>query len=615
MITMQTDEILSRRTELVLKELDQLPTLPAVAARLLELASRDDVEVREIVRVIEADPTVTARLLALCRRAAYRTRAPITTVEMAVVMLGIEAVRSLALSVEIFDWCERAGEAYRRPGAVGTATARGRASTKPAGTSAADSKASFNRVGFWQHSIAVACCADLIAREHPELDLHPEECFVAGLVHDLGKVALELVLPKAYARVVELADVRQGNIADFERPIVGLDHHAAGATIAQRWGLPGLLQAAMSLHHLSYRQILDRVSEPAWARVVSVVNLSDVLCRRLSLGWSGNLVQAVDDAALCAEAGLRIERVQGVVGKLYEATSQRMRDLGLGDEPSQQLLIESILRANHRLGRANTELNELNRKLELAQQQLTEARVMARLGAMTAGAAHEMNTPLAIISGRAQGLLVRQREDSDRISVRAIIDASARLSDLITRLNRIASPPEPQPSIIDVRATMESIIKSAKDAHGDRVQARGEPLSVLGIKLTIADGIDTARLDTAMLSEALVEIIVNALEAKPRSRVAVSVDEDRSWQALIITVSDDGVGMSQHAAEHAIDPFFSDKPAGRQSGLGLALAHRLIAAQGGEIELSSKPGRGTNVSVRLLNWRTDIPKPTSRSAA
>ena len=297
-----SDDVLSRRTELVLREIDQLPTLPAVATKLLELGARDDVQVREIVQVIESDPALTTRLLALCRRAAYRTRHPVTTVEMAVVLLGVEAVRSLVLSVEVFDWASRASDAMHREGAIGEGTARGRASTKPGSSPApAESKPAFSRVGFWQHSIAVACACDLIAREHPEFDLHPEECFVCGLIHDLGKVALDLVLPRAYARVVELAETRQGNIADIERPICGLNHLAAGRSLAQRWGLPPLLAEAMSEHHIPP---VDQPDGPH-KRTLSVVHIADALCRKLSLGWSGNHSMATTEQDLCEQAGLR----------------------------------------------------------------------------------------------------------------------------------------------------------------------------------------------------------------------------------------------------------------------------------------------------------------------
>ncbi len=607
------DEMLSRRTELVLRELGDLPTLPAVASRVLQLASSDDVPVKEVVRVIESDPALTTRLLALCRRAAYRTRHPITTVEMAVVMLGMEAVRSLVLSVAIFDWTTKAADTYRRSGPVGSATGKGSRSTRPGamgGAGGVEPRATFNRTGFWQHSIAVACCADLIAREHPELDLHPEECFVCGLVHDLGKVALDLVLPKAYARVIELAEGRQGNIADFERPIVGLDHHIAGRTLAEKWGLPRLLADAMGMHHLGYAQL----PEGPHRRTVAVVNLADLICRKLALGWSGNFATGAEEAELCEQAGLQPQRVLGLTSKLYEATSARMRDLGLGDEPSQQLLIESILRANQRLGRVNQDLIEANAKLEQAQKELTEARAMARLGQMTAGAAHEMNNPLTVISGRSQTLMSRLRDEQDRSSARSIIDAAGRLTGLIARLNRIASPPTAQPEAVELRQSLESIITRAKDEYGARVQSRGEKLSVMGVKLTIADGLEIARVDIGILGEALVEVIVNALESGPRGRVEVRVDAPRTDDRLLIQVIDDGAGMSEKALLHATDPFFSEKPSGRQSGLGLALAHRLIGVLGGEIELASRPGRGTTVGVRLPDWRASGDPRAKRAA-
>lgn len=571
------DPLLSRRTELVLRELAGLPTLPTVAARLLQLGAQEEPDLREIVRLIEADPTLTARLLSLCRRAANRTRHPITTVEMAVVMLGLDAVRSLVLSVAIFDWT-------------------GNLPRKAAGNKPAPVPAGFNRVGFWQHSIAVACAAELIARELPEPDLHPEECFVCGLIHDIGKLALEVVLPRAYSRVIDLAETRQGNIADFERPILGMDHLAAGGHIARLWGLPETLRAAIEQHSTPY----DQLPEGESRRVVGVVGVADALCRRLGLGWSGNLAAAPDDRELALRMGLNVERIEGLVARLYEATSARCRDLGLGEEPSQQLLVESILRANARLGRLNQELAEANRALGEAQQQLAESRAMVRLGEMTAGAAHELNNPLTVISGRAQALLGRLREDYDRATAQAIIDASHRLTDLVTRLHTIANPPRPDWRPTDLGSVMDEVIKRAKA----RCAARTGPAGVLAIKLTLAEGLDTARLDAALMTDALTEIVVNAVEAGPRSPVEVRVLEDPAEPSrLLVQVVDDGAGMSEHALEHALDPFFSEKPAGRQPGLGLALAHRLVALHGGEILLASKPGRGTAVTVALPDYR------------
>lgn len=625
--------LLSRRTELVLRELDALPTLPAIATRLIQLGSQEDVEIREIVRLIEIDPALTVKLLSLCKKAATRTRYPITTVEMAVVMLGLDAVRALVLSVQVFEWASNTPRRTRltAPGRGRKTGAQSHAHTDAphaangAHGAAGSTVGGFDRVGFWQHSIAVACCAELIAREHPEIDVQPEEAFVCGLVHDLGKLALDLVLPKAYARVIELSEMRGGNIADFERPIVGLDHHTAGLRLAERWGLPSLLRDAMGYHALSADELTNAGNGGGGVEsraVVGIVGIADALCRKLSLGWSGNHAP-VDDARLEALAqcvGLQWARIENALPRLYEATSSRCKDLGLGDEPSQRLLIESILRANARLGRLNQDLAEANRALEESQARLCEARAMACLGEMTAGAAHEMNTPLAVISGRAQTLLKRASAgeggtEQDRAAAAAIVDGATRLNALIHRLHRIATPPKPSPATADVKAVLEQVIARAK-AKADQSRAAsagtgpttrggaiGGALGVQGIKLTVAEGLGAAKLDRELFADALVEIVVNAIESGPKGCIEVRAFSDEDTDQLVVQVIDDGRGMSEHALAHATDPFFSEKPAGRQTGLGLALAHRLLQNQHATLQMSSRPGRGTTVSVRVDAWR------------
>jgi signal transduction histidine kinase len=169
--------------------------------------------------------------------------------------------------------------------------------------------------------------------------------------------------------------------------------------------------------------------------------------------------------------------------------------------------------------------------------------------------------------------------------------------------------------VVDPREFLEEAIRAAKDNHGVRVQARGERLTVMGVKLTIAEGLELARIDPAVVGVALGEIIVNALEGGPRGRVEVHAQTDKHDDSLLIQVIDDGMGMSEKALAHATDPFFSEKAAGRQPGLGLALAHRLISTHGGDIELASKPGRGTTATVRLTHWRAGAEARITRKAA
>ena len=162
----------SERIELILHQLQSLPTLSTIAARLLSLTSRDDSEIREIVEVIESDPALTTRILALCRRAEKGLSSKITTIDRSVVLLGIEAIRNAVLSLEIYGLFNSEDDSDA-----------GEAETSEAPPSG------FDRLAFWKHSIGVAVASELIAEleHHPE-EINPHEAFVAGLLHDLGKL-------------------------------------------------------------------------------------------------------------------------------------------------------------------------------------------------------------------------------------------------------------------------------------------------------------------------------------------------------------------------------------------------------------------------------------------
>ncbi|MEM9294625.1 MAG: HDOD domain-containing protein, partial [Planctomycetota bacterium] len=106
-----------RRVELILRQIDALPTLPAVAARLLELTSSDDSRAREVIEMVSADPALTARVLSLCKAADRGVRLGLTegvlTVERAVLFLGFTAVRNVVLSLSVFEVFDRPAAARR----------------------------------------------------------------------------------------------------------------------------------------------------------------------------------------------------------------------------------------------------------------------------------------------------------------------------------------------------------------------------------------------------------------------------------------------------------------------------------------------------------------------
>src|SRR5271170_2807281 len=124
-----------KRVELILQQLEELPTLPAVAVAVLAATSREDSSVADVVRLISSDPSLSARILQLVRRA-DTGGGDVSTVEQAVKLMGFEAVRCAVLSVSVFQTF-----------------------------SGSSSGGQFNREEFWQHALAVACCAELLAEK------------------------------------------------------------------------------------------------------------------------------------------------------------------------------------------------------------------------------------------------------------------------------------------------------------------------------------------------------------------------------------------------------------------------------------------------------------------
>src|SRR2546423_10062600 len=126
-------DVREKRVELILQQLEDLPTLPAVAVKVLEVTSSESSDAQEVVKLISSDPSLTARILQLVHRAEVGVRGEVNSIERAVILLGFEAVRSAVLAVTVFQSFGSLSE--RRAG-------------------------HFSRDEFWKHCVSVACCAE-----------------------------------------------------------------------------------------------------------------------------------------------------------------------------------------------------------------------------------------------------------------------------------------------------------------------------------------------------------------------------------------------------------------------------------------------------------------------
>ena len=330
------------RVDLILRQLDALPALPAVAVAVLEATQRDRVDAAHVTRLIESDPALTAAVLRLARRAGVAAR-EVTGVSRAVVLLGFAEVRSAVLAQSILQvFPSKGGDSgdSRDSGDAGGAT----------------------RADFWTHSLAVACAAEMLAVRVARRGVHfrratdPAEAFCCGLLHDLGKLALHAVLPKSYARIVQAVELSRGNIADLERQAVGVDHQAAGRKLAEKWALPPIVRDAIWLHN----QHPDALPEQAknHAPLLTVVTLADAIARRLRVGYSGNYAAGIPTDLLRDRLGLDDADVEEVAAALIEAVAPRAAALGLDDADAPALYRDALRRADGEVAAAAGRLRD-----------------------------------------------------------------------------------------------------------------------------------------------------------------------------------------------------------------------------------------------------------------
>ncbi len=248
-------------------------------------------------------------------------------------------------------------------------------------------------------------------------------------------------------------------------------------------------------------------------------------------------------------------------------------------------------------------------------EQVREARTLATLGEMAAGVAHEMNNILGTVAGLAAALALapdtspRAREDL------AILQrAAGRGGEITSRLLGFARKGMYRRARVDVAAILERVAEASR--------ARSPAVSV---ECSVAPGLPPVEGDHEQLEAALVSLSENALDAMPGGGT-LHLDartEDRPAQRpdlpaerwVRVEVTDTGVGMSEEVRARAIDPFFTTKAVGQGAGLGLSMAYGVVRNHGGDLTLTSEPGRGTHVLVRLPAAEGAIAAPPAPRAA
>jgi signal transduction histidine kinase/HD-like signal output (HDOD) protein len=327
------------RIDLILRQLDALPALPAVAAGILKATAAEQPDAKAVTRLVESDPAIAARVLQAARRAEAGVHA-VADVERAVVRLGFVEVRNIVLALGVVR------------------------AMQGSGPDVGDDEGAFSRGEFWRHCLAVACAAELLAPRVKTHTVAPGEAFCCGLLHDLGKLALHATLPKAYARVVRAAQSLRCDITRVEQEVLGLDHAAAGRRLCERWNLPETVRDVAWLHNALPQAVNCGDSAP----MVHLVTLADQLARQLHLGFSGNHAFGVPRDALLRALGLNAAAVKACFERIVPEVRSRgdLLDLGGVDEPG--LYRRAIMAADLQVRQADAELAAARQALRQAKQ-------------------------------------------------------------------------------------------------------------------------------------------------------------------------------------------------------------------------------------------------------
>ncbi len=219
-----------------LRSVKNLPTLPGIVIKLSKMAEDPDTTTDQMGKVISKDHILAAKLLKLVNSAFYGFPQRISSISSAIILLGFNVIKSLIISASIFEFMED------------------------------------QDLELWEHSLGCAVVSSVLAKRLGVSE--PEEISTAGLIHDIGKVAIKMELPEEFEKIHGLVRKQGISTLEAEREILGLDHAEVGGWLTKSWNLPTKLIEPIVCHHDPRISKNEQIAS-------SIVHFSDIVIR----GW------------------------------------------------------------------------------------------------------------------------------------------------------------------------------------------------------------------------------------------------------------------------------------------------------------------------------------------
>jgi len=271
-----------------IEQISALPTLPSVLAKVLTTSADPDASAVDLSQHIASDQTLSAEVLRLVNSAYYGLRRQVDSITTAVVLLGFFEVRNVVLAATAFR-------------------------------NFPDGDADYDRTQLWRHSLATAMAADRLGKA---LGLPGERAFVAGLLHDIGKVVFDALYPSEFREAAHLAHLERLFIRETEEAELSLTHAEAGGLLGDRWDLPPAVVGAIRHHH-------SPEGSAESPELAALTCLADYVAYEAGLGESSNgrdpeppdvsailSVTEQQRSAVAEEVGANEERINQFLGAL-----------------------------------------------------------------------------------------------------------------------------------------------------------------------------------------------------------------------------------------------------------------------------------------------------------
>jgi len=287
------------KAQLLIREVTNLPTIPAIATRVAGLLDNPDVELEEVAELILTDQVMASRVIKIVNSPLYRPMHQIGSLKRALIYLGLHRIREIALTCSII-------KAFEGESGV------------------------FDIKTFWQHSFGVGIVSRIIAQRvrYPQA----EKAYICGIIHDIGEVFLSSRLNDEFQNIVDLIRGTSGCFIEAEALLLGTTHCEIGLCLAKKWNFPGDYCDVIAHHHDPEQAELDPM-------LVAIVNLADLFCsvRHLDYGgrewvsfslaeerswqvlkaYSPNLA-GLDVERFCFELDERVPEIMDLVDSIFE---------------------------------------------------------------------------------------------------------------------------------------------------------------------------------------------------------------------------------------------------------------------------------------------------------